>query len=122
MEIDAARRGVEDGGELVHGAHAGPVIVPLLNASVQDGGRPSLELAPADGERLQSAARAGGAIKFAYLSPDFANPTGAQWSPETARAVLDLPLNFANIIALPVLLASRGLSGTDHVDGEREQP
>ena len=50
---------------------------------------------PADGNRTpealrQSAAAAGGRVKFAYFVPDFANPTGETLSLEARQNLLDL--------------------------------
>jgi DNA-binding transcriptional MocR family regulator len=46
-----------------------------------------------------AAAANGGAVKFAYVVPDFANPTGATLSPEAREGLLDL----AQRLDIPIL-------------------
>jgi DNA-binding transcriptional MocR family regulator len=62
------------------------------------------ELRPADGNRtprsyVEGAAAAGGRVKFAYVVPDFANPTGETLSLEGRKRLLDL----ATELDIPVI-------------------
>ncbi|HEY0238297.1 MAG TPA: PLP-dependent aminotransferase family protein [Friedmanniella sp.] len=65
-------------GAITAAAQAGVRVVPV--ASGRDGPDPT---------DLEQALRETGARAF-YAQPTYANPTGAQWSPETSQAVLDL--------------------------------
>lgn len=65
-------------GALLAAEQAGVTLVPV----------PSGALGP-DPDDVQRALAATGARAF-YCQPSFANPTGAQWSPQTGRAVLDI--------------------------------
>lgn len=62
-------------------AQAGVVLVPIPTGS--DGPNP---------ETVDDVLRRSGARAF-YAQPTFANPTGAQWSPERSRAILDIVRN-----------------------------
>jgi DNA-binding transcriptional MocR family regulator len=62
------------------------------------------ELRPEQGNRtpqsyLAAAGAGGGAVKFAYVVPDFANPTGATLSPAAREGLLDL----AEQLDIPIL-------------------